>query len=128
MKSRRTFLKIGMIGIASFFVFVWNKLTLNYIESSSKKQVNFPMPQNKLVSFLNGYIVIRQNNNTRVLSAHCTHLGCKINRTENDLLVCPCHGSEYDLSGKVVKGPAYKNLDEVPFKISSDGAQLEING
>ncbi len=127
MKSRRTFLKTGMIGIASFFVFVWNKLTLNYIESSSKKQVNFPMPQNKLVSFFNDYIVIRQNNNTRVLSSHCTHLGCKINKTENDLLICPCHGSEYDLSGKVVKGPAYKNLDEVPFKISSDGAQIEIN-
>lgn len=126
MKSRRTFLRLGIVGIVSFFVFVWDKLTLNYIETNNRKQVSFPVPQNKPVSFYNNYIVIRQNDKIRVLSSHCTHLGCKINRTENGLLICPCHGSEYDLSGKVVKGPAYKNLEEVPFKISSDGEQLEI--
>lgn len=39
----------------------------------------------------------------------CTHLGCVPNRTE-DGWSCPCHGSIYDNSGRVVRGPAPNNL------------------
>lgn len=39
----------------------------------------------------------------------CTHLGCVPNRTEEGW-ICPCHGSLYDNSGRVVRGPAQKNL------------------
>ncbi len=39
----------------------------------------------------------------------CTHLGCVPNRTPNGWS-CPCHGSLYDNSGRVVRGPAPKNL------------------
>ena len=128
MKSRRTFLRIGVVGIVSFFAFAWNKLTLNHIALHEKKTLSVPFPKNESVSFINEYIVINQNNDTRVLTAHCTHLGCKINKTENGRLVCPCHGSEYDFNGNVIKGPAYKNLNKIPFKISQDETQLEING
>ena len=128
LKSRRTFLKVGTIGIISFLIIVWNKLTLNHIELAGKKQIQVPFSQNKPVSFFDNYIVINQNHIIKVFSAHCTHLGCKINETENNRLICPCHGSEYDFSGKVVKGPAYKNLKQVPFKLASDGTQIEING
>ena len=127
MNGRRNFLKVGMIGIFSFLVFVWNKLTLNHIELNKRKALTITIPQNKSVSFFDEYIFINNGEHKIVLNAHCTHLGCKINKTENDRLVCPCHGSEYDLKGKVIKGPAYKNLNEVSFKISSDGTQIEIN-
>ena len=49
-------------------------------------------------------------------------------RQRGDRLVCPCHGSEYDLDGNVVKGPAWKNLEIIPSKITSDGTHIEING
>ncbi len=39
----------------------------------------------------------------------CTHLGCVPNRTSEGWS-CPCHGSVYDNSGRVVRGPAPKNL------------------
>ena len=39
----------------------------------------------------------------------CTHLGCVPNRTEQGWS-CPCHGSAYDNSGRVVRGPAPNNL------------------
>ena len=42
----------------------------------------------------------------------CTHLGCVPNHNEDGWL-CACHGSMYDTSGRVVRGPAPKNL-EVP--------------
>ena len=85
-----------------------------------------PFNKNKTVSFVENFIVINKNETTTVLSAHCTHLGCIINQVENDRLICPCHGSAYDLNGNVIKGPAYKNLEIVPSEISSDGSQIEI--
>ena len=126
IKSRRTFLKILTVGIASFFVFIWNKLTLNQIDIIQQKERILPFNKNKQVDFFENYIVVKQNETTTVLSSHCTHLGCKINKTENGRLVCPCHGSEYDLEGKVLKGPAYKNLQILPSKISEDGTHIEI--
>ncbi len=43
------------------------------------------------------------------ISAVCTHLGCIVSKDEKKF-ICPCHGSYYDLSGKVLQGPAPKNL------------------
>lgn len=41
------------------------------------------------------------------LNAICTHLGCVVpwNSCENKF-ICPCHGSQYDPEGAVVRGPA----------------------
>lgn len=43
------------------------------------------------------------------MSSLCTHLGCVVNKEEKQF-TCPCHGSRYDLAGKVKQGPAPKNL------------------
>jgi ubiquinol-cytochrome c reductase iron-sulfur subunit len=45
----------------------------------------------------------------------CTHLGCVPlgDKGEYNGWFCPCHGSHYDTSGRVRKGPAPKNL-EIP--------------
>lgn len=57
----------------------------------------------------------------------CTHLGCvpvgqkpTEARGEYDGWFCPCHGSEYDTSGRIRKGPAPKNLPVPPYKFISD--------
>lgn len=126
MNDRRTFLKIAITGIVAFFVFIWNKLTLNHIEVTQQKRSVVPFNKNKEVTFADRYIIVNQNNSTTVFSAHCTHLGCKIDKWENDRLVCPCHGSEYDLQGGVIKGPAYKNLKVMPSQISDDGKNIII--
>ncbi len=44
------------------------------------------------------------------VSLICKHKGCTVELTGNKF-VCPCHGSEYDINGKVTEGPAKKNLD-----------------
>lgn len=45
------------------------------------------------------------------LNAICTHLGCVVpwNASENKFM-CPCHGSQYNSQGKVVRGPAPLSL------------------
>lgn len=45
----------------------------------------------------------------------CTHMGCIPNREAPGWL-CHCHGSEYDNSGRVVRGPAPRNLDLPPYR------------
>ncbi|XXN13654.1 MAG: ubiquinol-cytochrome c reductase iron-sulfur subunit [Candidatus Hodgkinia cicadicola] len=51
-----------------------------------------------------------RSENWLVVVAPCTHLGCMPNVTEHGW-VCACHGSSYDLSGRVTSGPAATNLD-----------------
>ena len=43
----------------------------------------------------------------------CTHFGCvpMAGRGDYDGWFCPCHGAHFDLSGRVRKGPAPRNLD-----------------
>jgi ubiquinol-cytochrome c reductase iron-sulfur subunit len=54
------------------------------------------------------------------LSGTCTHAGCRILRTLDrpSGFICPCHGSEFDIYGHVVRGPAKHNLPTVPYSIS----------
>ncbi len=57
----------------------------------------------------------------------CTHLGCiPLGQKSGDPLgeyggwFCPCHGSHYDGSGRIRKGPAPRNLDIPPYTFKSD--------
>lgn len=44
------------------------------------------------------------------ISLTCTHQGCTVQLAEDGKFHCPCHGAMFDRDGKVVKGPATKNL------------------
>ena len=52
----------------------------------------------------------------------CTHLGCVPlpNAGEYGGWFCPCHGSHYDISGRVRKGPAPYNLEVPTYKFLDD--------
>jgi ubiquinol-cytochrome c reductase iron-sulfur subunit len=58
-----------------------------------------------------------------IVLATCTHLGCipsKDMKGEYGGWLCPCHGSMYDTSGRIRKGPAPLNLAVPPYKFISD--------
>eukprot|EP00401_Gymnodinium_catenatum_P054386 CAMPEP_0117497670 /NCGR_PEP_ID=MMETSP0784-20121206/21302_1 /TAXON_ID=39447 /ORGANISM="" /LENGTH=203 /DNA_ID=CAMNT_0005292699 /DNA_START=64 /DNA_END=672 /DNA_ORIENTATION=- len=70
----------------------------------------------ELVQGLKGdatYLILDDNKNMAdfAVNAVCTHLGCVVpwNKAENKFM-CPCHGSQYDKNGKVVRGPAPLSL------------------
>jgi ubiquinol-cytochrome c reductase iron-sulfur subunit len=52
----------------------------------------------------------------------CTHLGCIpiVGQGEYKGWFCPCHGSQYDSSARIRKGPAPKNLEIPPYEFVSD--------
>ncbi len=62
-----------------------------------------------------------------VMIGICTHLGCVPlgqkkgeNKGEFGGWFCPCHGSQYDTSGRIRKGPAPKNLEVPKYEFLSD--------
>ena len=72
--------------------------------------------ERKLVQGLKGdatYLIVKEDKTieTYGLVAVCTHLGCVVpwNKAENKFM-CPCHGSQYNSEGKVVRGPAPLSL------------------
>ena len=77
-------------------------------------------PSRALVQGLKGdayYLITTKNEQGKegiekyALNAVCTHLGCVVpwNVAENKFM-CPCHGSQYDTTGKVIRGPAPRSL------------------
>ena len=62
-----------------------------------------------------------------ILVGVCTHLGCvplgqKLTDTKGEYngWYCPCHGSHYDTSGRLRKGPAPENLPVPPYSFLND--------
>lgn len=62
-----------------------------------------------------------------VASAVCTHLGCTVAFFQSDdRFHCPCHGSVYAASGKVLHGPAPRPLNWFEVTLAHDG-QLRVD-
>ena len=47
----------------------------------------------------------------------CTHLGCTI-EADGDGFTCPCHGSQFDQNGMVLKNPAQKPLRKLRVELT----------
>ncbi|MFJ7495389.1 Rieske (2Fe-2S) protein [Streptomyces sp. NPDC097727] len=54
----------------------------------------------------------------KAFSAQCTHAGCLLDKVEDNVGNCPCHGSRFDTTtGKAMRGPATAPLPSVPVRI-----------
>lgn len=58
-------------------------------------------------------------------SAVCPHAGCNVSEVVDGAIVCPCHGSRFDLQGAVVKGPAREPLESRPVSVKGDSIVAE---
>lgn len=61
-----------------------------------------------------------------VLTATCTHQSCTVSNVSANVYTCPCHGSQFDPSGRVVRGPAASPLQQFPSALFNN--VLTING
>lgn len=65
------------------------------------------------------FLVAHTAQNTFVaLSAICTHQTCTITGFGNQDYVCPCHGSTFDVNGRVLSGPAPAPLHQYPAQFA----------
>ena len=69
--------------------------------------------EGKIVSFKDEKIAIYKDKNGGIhaLSPICTHVGCEVKWNNAELTWdCPCHGARYSYDGRMLNGPATKNL------------------
>ena len=59
------------------------------------------------------------------LSTVCTHSGCEV-RPLPSSFQCPCHGSEYDLEGRVTVGPAREPLQRYAVKTTEESIMIKV--
>jgi cytochrome b6-f complex iron-sulfur subunit len=67
--------------------------------------------------------LMREGDAVYALSLVCTHLGCTVNVTPTEL-ICPCHGSSFDRQGRVLKGPADRQLSR--YQVVERGDFFEV--
>lgn len=73
------------------------------------------------------YILAGQDGAYQALSPRCTHQGCTV-AVEGQVLVCPCHGSTYDRTGRVLRGPAERALRRYPIRRDGDALVVSLEG
>jgi cytochrome b6-f complex iron-sulfur subunit len=70
--------------------------------------------------------LVQTDAGVNVLYKICTHLGCIYPWSDAaGIFACPCHGSQFELGGKYIAGPAARSLDHFQFEIvDASGAKL----
>ena len=71
----------------------------------------------------NGAILVEHNSDDtyKALSGICTHQSCVVSTFDgsNNVFVCPCHGSQFDLNGNVKQGPATVKLGSYSTRVEN---------
>jgi menaquinol-cytochrome c reductase iron-sulfur subunit len=82
------------------------------------------LPKSGTLPFSDGtYTVVTMN--FVILSPICPHLGCRpLWNDSANRFQCPCHGSQFDIDGEHVAGPAPRGMDPLPFKEQSGVANI----
>lgn len=70
-------------------------------------------------------VIVAAPEGVAAISLVCTHLGCIVARTAQGFS-CPCHGSDFDDQGKVLGGPAPKDLPWLEVSRRADG-KLQVD-
>jgi len=60
------------------------------------------------------------------MTAVCTHEACTVERYQSGTFTCPCHGSQYNTSGAVVKGPAPASLRRFNTAFANDVLTISL--
>jgi menaquinol-cytochrome c reductase iron-sulfur subunit len=148
--TRRTFLKIGtgvfsslvalilgipMIGTVIDHISRMKPLrwtTVGEITGLSVNQpTNMPFPYRTQDAYIRTevthsvWVIKHSASDITVFSPICPHLGCHYDwHPERHEFICPCHGSIYSITGKVLGGPAPRPLDMLHHKL--EGEQLLV--
>ncbi len=126
--SRKNFFRrIGFVSLIPLAGIWFNTSKQSLLREKKFEKIIIPANIPDGVSFYGTVIVSKNKKGIKVLSSKCTHLGCKINESNGNSLVCPCHGSQYAFDGSVIKGPAGKALKNIPFQINAQTGEITVN-
>jgi len=112
-----------------------------YTISGNTVSIDLTKSVNSALAAVNGFKVytIKEKSNKKIIvsqptsnsfaatSAVCTHAGCTVGySTLGPKLQCPCHGSQYQLDGTVIVGPAVVNLVAYTTAVAGSTVTVEV--
>jgi len=127
--SRRDFLKLArdgllwlsaVLGLGGLFRFLdYEANPFQKTEFDLGSAADYPLGSRTLLVEIPA-VLIHQEDGFSALSLVCTHLGCTVEQNKNEF-VCPCHGSQFNLNGKVLHGPAAQPLASLRIETTEAG-------
>lgn len=126
--SRRYFFRAASAALGGIAVWIMNRSARRWdsLPEATERTIVVPWNSAPGIYSYDRVIVVNSSGGVTVLSATCTHLGCRITCTESAELVCPCHGSRFNLQGEVTHGPAGRPLRALPFQMDRAGGRLHV--
>ena len=140
--SRRSFLKIlwaglGIVAACEFITVIISFLNRSKNEKKSGKSGNMleaghvdRFQLNSVTANIQGrfYLCRMDDGGFLALSSKCTHLGCTVPWDDKEKrFACPCHGSSFDIAGRVITSPAPRPLDFYPVYIENNIVIVDIS-
>ena len=130
MDTRRGFFKslLAVIGLAAL-----------HIRPARAKDLAVPLDKAPKLKKTGGWTVLKVKDHSilfvrdaedsvRALDSACTHKQCQMGYNPGSQHIeCPCHGSSFDLTGKVLMGPAKNPLKKYPAKLSGGRVIVTID-
>jgi Rieske Fe-S protein len=74
-----------------------------------------------------GFFLLKDATGIYAMTTICTHQGCTVGLPTGVQIICPCHGSIYDLSGGNLQGPAVSPLVHLAVTEATPGGFLSVN-
>ena len=127
--NRRDFLTLAWKGLLALSGFIGLAGVLRFLsfkpgpESPSEFDLGpaegYP-PGSKIVYEAAPALIIQDSDGFRALSLVCPHLGCTV-KVAGGGFECPCHGSQFDADGGLLRGPAREPLEELRIDLTQEG-------
>jgi len=83
-----------------------------------------------VTAFVRGkfYLVRLADGGFLALSRTCTHLGCTVPWVDKEnKFICPCHASQFDITGEVISPPAPRALDIYQVVIENNTVRVDTS-
>lgn len=140
--SRRSFLNKLWIGLGFLAVIEAIALVVAFLRPGNKltKEANKALiitagpvekfPMDSVTAFVRGkfYLIRLADGGFLALSRKCTHLGCTVPWiSDKKRFECPCHASEFDIRGEVMRPPAPRALDIYDLHIENNVVKVDIS-
>ncbi len=133
-KTRRDILSWAAVGTASVTVLgafgAMARLVKPRLlpEAASRFSIGHPedfTPGTEQILGERNVVIVVAQGGVAAISLVCTHLGCIVARTAEGFS-CPCHGSDFDAKGRMLGGPAPKDLPWLEVSRRADG-KLQVD-
>jgi cytochrome b6-f complex iron-sulfur subunit len=123
--TKRRFFVRSFVKFLPYFgagTFIYPLVKYARFEEVSKISLTVPLSEiNSDIVKIDKVLIQKKGDQIVTYSAHCTHMGCVLNIDETKKrFVCPCHSSEFSFDGRVLKGPATRDLDIIPSRIEDN--------